>query len=528
MSLLYRAIWRDDEITDRSGAVALARDCLSRWAMETDYVGELADGQHDVVLAGANPRTRTVHLRTVETAELTGFEAIVRDRPSADTATHRTTAVRVGATSTSVFSWVENAVETDDPVLRVKVGRPRVVDELLTLSTKPVTGHSAVLTSAVAVAPAEAAALREVLRDSRRTLPYVVFTQPLQGDVTDWLRLAEQTATRSAGVAVVVTLDRSAAAEFRKELGDLAVWNGAVRIYASGPLESRADGYRHRYLLPHRFAPATAVDRLVFSVAQQSTRRPVPDALRVFLEPGPSNLGQPLPDASMVDVDELEFDLLQAQEDLDTVTRELAVAQGHLQRLDTTLRERGLGDLFWTTQSQPEDADELPDQVQATSDAVFTAQQHLAEWVNIPDEAVRALDGIDSGPNSYSWGNKTWQGLRALALFAEARASGFQGDFWLWCQSGHPLGWPASTKKLAMSESETVQKNEKFMKAREFPVSVDVVSTGRVRMQAHLKISEGGGDLAPRIYFYDDTTGRTRKVHVGFVGPHYLVPNTKS
>ena len=55
-----------------------------------------------------------------------------------------------------------------------------------------------------------------------------------------------------------------------------------------------------------------------------------------------------------------------------------------------------------------------------------------------------------------------------------------------------------------------------------------VDASGAVTMLSHLKIAEGGGDLAPRIYFYDDTGGSTGKVHVGFVGPHYLMPNTKS
>lgn len=27
---------------------------------------------------------------------------------------------------------------------------------------------------------------------------------------------------------------------------------------------------------------------------------------------------------------------------------------------------------------------------------------------------------------------------------------------------------------------------------------------------------------------HDDTAGNTKQVHIGFVGPHYLVPNTKS
>ena len=79
-----------------------------------------------------------------------------------------------------------------------------------------------------------------------------------------------------------------------------------------------------------------------------------------------------------------------------------------------------------------------------------------------------------------------------------------------------------------MTESETVQKNDKLMAARLFPVDKKVNAKGRVHMLAHLKIAEGGGSLAPRIYFYDDTGGATRAVHVGFVGPHYLVPNTKA
>ena len=46
-------------------------------------------------------------------------------------------------------------------------------------------------------------------------------------------------------------------------------------------------------------------------------------------------------------------------------------------------------------------------------------------------------------------------------------------------------------------------------------------------MEAHLKVAEGGGMLAPRIYFHDDTghNSNTRMVHVGFFGPHDLVPN---
>ena len=70
--------------------------------------------------------------------------------------------------------------------------------------------------------------------------------------------------------------------------------------------------------------------------------------------------------------------------------------------------------------------------------------------------------------------------------------------------------------------------NSMLVGKRVLPVSTEVDLAGRVSMLAHLKIAEGGGNLAPRLYFYDDTAGATKKVHIGFVGPHYLMPNTKS
>jgi hypothetical protein len=47
-------------------------------------------------------------------------------------------------------------------------------------------------------------------------------------------------------------------------------------------------------------------------------------------------------------------------------------------------------------------------------------------------------------------------------------------------------------------------------------------------MLAHLKIAEGGGPLAPRVYFHDDTRGPTGRVHIGFIGPHKYMENTRT
>lgn len=116
-----------------------------------------------------------------------------------------------------------------------------------------------------------------------------------------------------------------------------------------------------------------------------------------------------------------------------------------------------------------------------------------------------------------------------MAAYAEERAAGWsQGGFWEWCARGGPVCWPATTKKLSMTESETVQNAAKLRASRVFAVDPEVNGSGHIQMLAHLKVSEGGGNLAPRIYFHDDTNGVTKKVHVGFVGPHRLVPNKQS
>ena len=79
-----------------------------------------------------------------------------------------------------------------------------------------------------------------------------------------------------------------------------------------------------------------------------------------------------------------------------------------------------------------------------------------------------------------------------------------------------------------MSESETVMSNERLRSFRLLPVTTSVDRTGTTVMEAHLKIAEGGGGNAPRMYFLDDTGGPTGKIHVGFFGPHRHMPNTKT
>lgn len=148
---------------------------------------------------------------------------------------------------------------------------------------------------------------------------------------------------------------------------------------------------------------------------------------------------------------------------------------------------------------------------------------YLDEWLVVPDETVRDIDGIDTAPSAYAWGNKTWRDLRAIAAFAQAKSKGFTYGFYGWCKSGAPMCWPATQKKLAMSEFDSVQNNPKWANTRHFPVAAGIDPSGRIVMWSHLKVADGGGDLAPRVYFHDDTNDVAKKVHVGFDGPHHVV-----
>ena len=100
----------------------------------------------------------------------------------------------------------------------------------------------------------------------------------------------------------------------------------------------------------------------------------------------------------------------------------------------------------------------LPDTVQDIEEAVLAAQFYLTDYLRLPDKAKRGLDRLATAPQAVVWGNTAWRGLRSLAAYARHRTEDhFQGGFWEWCDAGFPESWPATDKKLSMSESETVQ-----------------------------------------------------------------------
>lgn len=524
MSVLYRAVWSDASSPDPASMVERLKTCVAKWVQEAEEPDLLVEGHSEFDVSQG--RHRRVSLRTIGSE---AFEVTATDETAGDP-TEWSTVIRVVADENGVHTMVELSMSSDDLARRVSVGRPKIVHDLLSAVDKPRLGGSGLLTEPLALPSNAIAILADMLAAPSRTLPIIVCTEPSGGHSDAWLRSAHTIAARSEGVAVVVTLDQAAVSEFRNTFGSLAIWDGGIRVYAPGVVTRDAEGWRHRYYLRSRLeeSPRPTVDRIVYSVAQLSTRRRIPGAFRLFGEQSgvrSDALEEMIPARDLAEAQEAwEFDSEVARDEQSSLEKELASANGHLARLKAELTNRGLTDLLWGTQH--EDAASIPDSVQYASEAVLAAQMYLTDWLVVPDSAIRELDDIDTAPEAFNWGNKTWRGLRALAAYAEDRAAGWnKGGFWEWCASGPVLGWPATSKKLSMTESEGVQTGGKFKGTRVFKVDPAVDAKGEITMLAHLKISEGGGSLAPRVYFHDDTNGATKKVHVGLVGPHYLVPN---
>ena len=127
MSVLYRAVWSDAPSADNLEKI---RYCVAAWAQESSEPTPLVQGQTELDLSQG--RHRRIDYRAITPD---AFEFTASDQKPGD-ATVWTTIVRVVADDTGIHTLVENRMESDDFTLRVSVGRPKVVHELLDVATR--------------------------------------------------------------------------------------------------------------------------------------------------------------------------------------------------------------------------------------------------------------------------------------------------------------------------------------------------------------------------------------------------------
>lgn len=337
-------------------------------------------------------------------------------------------------------------------------------------------------------------------------------------DDTDMPEAARQLEGNVAGMASLAIIDQEQA--------------DRVSIHLAAPGKFRAGGFislvRLGGIVRYSYVPATVV-RVQRSGAVQRIRRwclrqmkdwPLSDPARAMLEalrksePGAGDVGEYLDE-----IDNLERRLIEADSDrelsvleLDETLRELDDAQNVLRYCQRRLQE--LGEYSFVGADQTDE----PDSVQPSScaDAISLAAELLPNVViTAPPEPVA---GLDESEQSFCFATKVWMGLRALNSYATSKANGsHQGGFYEFCTDPPPAATAYFANHVAMQESESTGQRERTREARIFSVPREVDTSGRVYMEAHLKISQSG--VAPRLHFLDHTA-KSGRIFVGYIGPH--------
>lgn len=575
LSVVYRAIWSDRQ----SDVAEFALERLRGWVKEKT-AGAIAVPDEGAVVGPVHVPARPPDIpEQAYDADLridraTGTGKVVKAlsatfselRPDGSRWDTTLRCWNEATTGDEPFSrlWVDvecvDTAETD----HVTMAAPRLAVDMINKGVRPSRGQTRLHAAPVDVRGAEdGRRLTEAITAEDRDVPFVVFSHDETGlghlpSSHTFEQITRSAATQLAGVAVVHVADPEACDALTRVLGSShGLWGGALRVYLPG-VDPGASGdfLRHRYVLPDRFVgfpnlAGTIISRTLTSFA--AARRPpatYPEARSMLRQAKSSdweNLARLLQEqndvlaarnASLADdlnqgeerYMSLVIDLEDALKERDELSAQLEKARRQIRHQAELLARNGVRDESW---SQAADgaaraSREIPETADNLSDAAAKTQLYLTDRLVLPDAALRDLDELDSAIESQAWGQSAWRGFRALHAYAADQANGVgQGSFWDWCaRSMSPLAWPAVAKKLSMSESETVEANPTLRAARTLPVSTEVCPDGSIYMPAHLKISAGGGDLAPRIYFHWDPVGL--KVHIGYFGPHKHIPNSRS
>ena len=459
-------------------------------------------------------------------------------------------ATRADPGGLGAWTWVDVDAAGPDLLDGVDIAAPRFVRALLGGGTArrsdlPLSTHPVEVTGAEG-----AEELAELLTGPERDLPVVVFA-PLPAGFTHLAfpdhaalveahrRAADSAAAVAAGLAVVFRLDDTACTALAAILGaEHTVRDGALRIYLPGLDPALAESWRHRYVVAARFIRnRAAAGRVVMrAIAVRSGGRVAPvsyDVVEPHMRPSGAADSAELLELALEEIAQLTTALGQVDDRYTDAVDEqvhLGAENGRLREEVRVLRRKlaAVAPSAWEARAAElaaVDADRWPEGADSPSEAVEQARVFLAGHLDIPESACRKLDRLDAAVQARAWGATAWRGFVALHRYAEDKAGGeFDGSFWNWCERSG--AWPATEKKLAMSESQTVNRDERLRAKRVFEVPAAVAPGGRLFMEAHLKIAEGGGSLAPRVYFhYAASTG---KVHVGLFGPHSEVPNTRA
>ena len=521
MTLLYRAIWSDGRPDLIDAGPATFRAWIESKGLQLDVPdeGTTRTASEEVAVARVErDGVRALRMRLIE------------ERQAGTGEQRWTTTAHWMSDGKDGWIWVDVEWVSDDPFARQPdVAAPNLVGLLLRADGAQL-GSARLGPEPARVATDAVEELVSWIFDEHRRVPVVVFsTDTSIGPEAYSLRVRE-TARRLAGCVDVrmLTADSEPAFEAAMRPSSMSVYRGAARVYLPGIEPDDPMPWRHRYVQAHVLTdtPRIAAGRIARLVLPRMAAQRPPQIYRTGVK---QLLDRSRGEQTDWEAMALELDqavtALQTENDGLREEKDLALMEAlesERDAADALRKLEALRSRFRTTGGAPEVVEEEAGReplVASCADAIELASQ-LAH-VKIHPEAPRDIERMDQSPDAELWGQRMWAHLQSLNAYAAEAGPGFKS----WCEtSGHPR--VISAKFIAMTESETVCNNPRLRARRLLPVDTKVDPSGQIEMLAHIKSVQGGGMQIPRIYFHDDTKGATGMVHVGFIGPHDLMPNT--
>lgn len=430
------------------------------------------------------------------------------------------------STNEARWLWIDLIRVAEDPYARsAPHSVPRLTEMLLHKFQSRSGGDVLVPVPLVVRESASARALAQRVLDGNRSVPFIVMTLG-HGETEASLKdRANEVQRRVCGVASVILLFGPAQPEFERTIGeDLRVFGGGLRTYLPGVTQRHAR--RNRYIPGARLAELDRYgwDRAFRGLVQQATSARPPAEVR-------SDLVQAFRGAATDrGAEELLADLIAVETAAEEKDAKIADLTAQLRQiLDETdsLRhdlDKAQRTVAWheSNNGQPTpvaiEADSEPSPSTCT-DAIERAIDEL-DFVVVGEAAIDHVGQLDNEGHRSVWAETLWNALSALSDYGKAKSEGFDGDIAKWLDQN-----ATCSVDYSGTEGPTVRKTEKYRAPRNFAVPTEVDESGRKEMFAHVRIGSGKPP-APRLHLYDDTRGPSKKVHIGYVGPHLPTPKT--
>ncbi|MCY4370883.1 MAG: hypothetical protein OXF41_16035 [bacterium] len=463
---------------------------------------------------------------------------LVRTITEAETEEHWTTTTHWLMDGHSGWIWIDLEWISDDISQQRSVYPPGIVQRLLKNRSLYLDRDNRGPNPVTVSNEQDINDLFDRLFDSNRTVPLVLYSFDRHLSHQAFEIRIQNAARRLAGCADVRALNEPAQGSFHDQIDQIgmSVYGGAVRIYL--PILDKYDPepWKHRYIqsryLPRD--PQQAAGRIARHILPRMIAQSPPAVYQNRIRKLLSGINRDWQETAFEQdtrIRELEDLINRLRSDVSDLNlyRDLAIEEAIESEIVAESARLKLDQLRAYVRllgKTPEVIEQQVDEhVVASScrEAIQTAQQ--LDLIVIHPDAPQDIERLDQDEDSRLWAAKISRCLRSLNTYANHKRNGdFEGNFKTWCDNSGHDDRLNSRKFVALRESETVRKNRLLMSKRHFPIAQSISASGRIAMESHLKVVEGGGMNIPRIYFHDDTR-RTGKVYVGFIGPHDLVPN---